>query len=319
MATSGARPRKATATKAAPGKAASPNGRAAASAKRRAGTVTTATETSTGTAGGGRPQLDDLPTERRLLPVPVDRLDGGGRELGPGPVHDPRRSDVDEWGRSERFRQFVRAVYDPIYTRWHRVEWEGLEHIPADGGALLVANHAGAIPQDAPAIMHGIEVELGRPVYGLAEYIFRTLPLSAPPGPDPAVSPPTPTTPTGSCASSTSSPSSSPRARRPPRRPTASATACAASAGAASSRSPCAPACRSCRSRSWAPRRRCRSCSTSVPLAKPLGVPYVPITANMLLLGPLGCSRSRRRSRSRCSSRCTSTSRPTSPATAAAG
>jgi 1-acyl-sn-glycerol-3-phosphate acyltransferase len=57
------------------------------------------------------------------------------------------------------------------------VEWEGMEHIPTDGGGLLVANHAGAIPSDAPAIMHGIETELGRPVYGLAEYVFRTLPV----------------------------------------------------------------------------------------------------------------------------------------------
>ena len=45
------------------------------------------------------------------------------------------------------------------------------------GGALLVANHAGAIPSDAPAIMHGIETELGRPVYGLADYFFRTVPV----------------------------------------------------------------------------------------------------------------------------------------------
>ena len=46
-------------------------------------------------------------------------------------------------------------------------EWQGLEHIPRDGGALLVANHAAAIPSDAPVIMHGIEKELGRPVYDL--------------------------------------------------------------------------------------------------------------------------------------------------------
>ena len=56
-------------------------------------------------------------------------------------------------------------------------EWEGLEKIPVDGGALLVANHAGAIPSDAPVIMHGIEKELGRPVYGLADYFFRTVPV----------------------------------------------------------------------------------------------------------------------------------------------
>ena len=43
--------------------------------------------------------------------------------------------------------------------------------------ALLVANHAGAIPHDAPVIMHGIESELGRPVYGMADYFFRTVPV----------------------------------------------------------------------------------------------------------------------------------------------
>jgi 1-acyl-sn-glycerol-3-phosphate acyltransferase len=42
---------------------------------------------------------------------------------------------------------------------------------------LLVANHAGAIPSDAPVIMHGIEEELHRPVYGLADHIFKALPI----------------------------------------------------------------------------------------------------------------------------------------------
>ena len=94
-----------------------------------------------------------------------------------GELEDPRLSDVDEWGRSERTRAMVRAIYDPVYAKWFRTEWEGLEKIPSDGGALLVANHAGAIPSDAPVIMHGIEKELGRPVYGLADYFFRTIPV----------------------------------------------------------------------------------------------------------------------------------------------
>jgi 1-acyl-sn-glycerol-3-phosphate acyltransferase len=92
-------------------------------------------------------------------------------------LDDPRLSDVDEWGRSERTRALARALYEPIYSKWFRAEWEGLEKIPAEGGALLVANHAGAIPSDAPVIMHGIEKELGRPVYGLADYFFRTVPV----------------------------------------------------------------------------------------------------------------------------------------------
>jgi len=101
----------------------------------------------------------------RLPPETADHLD------------DPRLSDVDEWGRSEHMRALLRQLYDPVYSKWFRVEWEGLEKIPADGGALLVANHAGAIPSDAPVIMHGIEKELGRPVYGLADYFFRTVPV----------------------------------------------------------------------------------------------------------------------------------------------
>ena len=91
---------------------------------------------------------------------------------------DARLSDVDGWGRSERVRSLIRTVYDPIYTHWFRAEWEGLEKIPRAGGALLVANHAAAIPSDAPVIMHGIEKELGRPVYGLADYFFRGLPVA---------------------------------------------------------------------------------------------------------------------------------------------
>jgi 1-acyl-sn-glycerol-3-phosphate acyltransferase len=95
----------------------------------------------------------------------------------PEPLDDPRRSDVDEWGRSERTRALARALYEPLYSKWFRVEWEGLEKIPSEGGALLVANHAGAIPSDAPVIMHGIEKELERPVYGMADYFFRTVPV----------------------------------------------------------------------------------------------------------------------------------------------
>lgn len=95
----------------------------------------------------------------------------------PPPPSDLRRSDVDEWGRSESARQLFRRIYSPLYRNWFRVEWEGMEKIPTSGGALLVSNHAGAIPADAPIIMHGIEEEIGRPVYGLADHLFRSLPV----------------------------------------------------------------------------------------------------------------------------------------------
>lgn len=105
-----------------------------------------------------------------IVPLPVAAADDG-------PAHDPRRGDVDEWGRSERMRSRMRQIYEPVYSKWFRAEWDGLEKIPTEGGALLVGNHAGAIPSDAPVIMHGIEKELGRPVYGMADYFFRTVPV----------------------------------------------------------------------------------------------------------------------------------------------
>ena len=103
-----------------------------------------------------------------LVPVPSPE---------PEPLADPRLSDVDEWGRSEHMRELARRLYDPVYRHWFRAEWEGLEKIPEKGGALLVANHAAAIPSDAPVIMHGIETELQRPVYGLADHLFKSLPV----------------------------------------------------------------------------------------------------------------------------------------------
>lgn len=115
--------------------------------------------------------------------MPVgDELRGGElvlvpREEEPETADDPRMSDVDEWGRSESMRATARRMYDPIYRKWFRADWKGLEKIPTDGGALLVSNHAGAIPADAPVIMHGIETELDRPVYGLADHWFKSMPV----------------------------------------------------------------------------------------------------------------------------------------------
>ncbi|HVF31919.1 MAG TPA: lysophospholipid acyltransferase family protein [Acidimicrobiales bacterium] len=117
-----------------------------------------------------RDDVAEAPRGGALVPIRQTRIP-------PETLPDPRRSDVDEWGRSEKMRTLARLLYEPVYENWFRAEWEGLEKIPKDGGALLVANHAAAIPSDAPVIMHGIEKELERPVYGLAEHLFKALPF----------------------------------------------------------------------------------------------------------------------------------------------
>ena len=60
------------------------------------------------------------------------------------PSQDLTRS-VDDWGRSEAFFQLVEPVLDFYYRYWFRVEQQGIENVPATGGALLVSNHSGAV------------------------------------------------------------------------------------------------------------------------------------------------------------------------------
>jgi 1-acyl-sn-glycerol-3-phosphate acyltransferase len=115
------------------------------------------------------PGKETAQREHRAALVPLPRP-------AEAPEVNLRLSDVDEWGRSEHMREIARRIYEPLYRYWFRAEWDGLEKIPRTGGALLVANHAGAIPSDAPVIMHGIESELERPVYGMADYFFRAAP-----------------------------------------------------------------------------------------------------------------------------------------------
>jgi 1-acyl-sn-glycerol-3-phosphate acyltransferase len=44
----------------------------------------------------------------------------------------------------------------PLYTSWFRVQMRGLEHVPASGPALVVANHSGVLPLDAVMLQVGI-------------------------------------------------------------------------------------------------------------------------------------------------------------------
>jgi 1-acyl-sn-glycerol-3-phosphate acyltransferase len=132
-----------------------------------------------------RPDITGVPRPDVDLVAEAEVLDRQGQLVAvpwrgrPEDVQGPdvRRSDVDHWGRSDHFRAISRRVYDPVYKYWHRVEWEHFDRLPTTGGALIVANHAGAIPPDAPAIMHGIETQLHRKVYGLAENLFRSVPV----------------------------------------------------------------------------------------------------------------------------------------------
>jgi 1-acyl-sn-glycerol-3-phosphate acyltransferase len=94
------------------------------------------------------------------------------------PGLEPERR-VTDWGRSERIEGLVdRTVYDFLYRYWFRVEVEGVENVPSDGGALLVANHSGAIPSDGAMIAKAVREEHSRqrPLHISTERQFGGLP-----------------------------------------------------------------------------------------------------------------------------------------------
>jgi 1-acyl-sn-glycerol-3-phosphate acyltransferase len=57
--------------------------------------------------------------------------------------------DEDEWGFDPEFAAAAEPLFSFLYDRWWRVTATGTEHVPRDGRALLVANHAGVLPWDA--------------------------------------------------------------------------------------------------------------------------------------------------------------------------
>jgi 1-acyl-sn-glycerol-3-phosphate acyltransferase len=86
---------------------------------------------------------------------------------------------VTDWGRSERVENFFdKTLIDFYYNLWFRCEVEGIENVPSEGGALLVSNHAGALPPDAPMIAKAIKEEHPnpRPLHLTMEHFFKGYP-----------------------------------------------------------------------------------------------------------------------------------------------
>ena len=75
------------------------------------------------------------------------------RQLGGG-------EPVDEWGFDPEFNSRVLLpVARFFYQRWFQVRIRGLEHVPAAGAALVVANHSGTLPMDAIMLQAGLHDE----------------------------------------------------------------------------------------------------------------------------------------------------------------
>ncbi len=70
-----------------------------------------------------------------------------------------RSQTVDEFGRDPEVAARVDRLIDFLYRRYFRVSTEGVGHIPAEGRALIVANHSGTLPYDGAMVMHAVRNE----------------------------------------------------------------------------------------------------------------------------------------------------------------
>jgi 1-acyl-sn-glycerol-3-phosphate acyltransferase len=59
---------------------------------------------------------------------------------------------LDEYGMDQELVDIVRPISTFLYRSYWRIEVTGLEHVPDEGRALLVANHGGVLPWDAVMI-----------------------------------------------------------------------------------------------------------------------------------------------------------------------
>jgi 1-acyl-sn-glycerol-3-phosphate acyltransferase len=117
----------------------------------------------------------------------LEREDGGDRLLERRPAErlrdllpaiEPERR-LNDWGRSEWVEGvFDRTIVEFFYRYWFRADVEGIENVPAEGGALLVSNHSGALPPDAALIAKAIREEHSRPrpLYITVEHFFKSYP-----------------------------------------------------------------------------------------------------------------------------------------------
>ena len=92
---------------------------------------------------------------------PADQVDGWRQRVAGVADFVRRRAagdyEVDESGFDSDFHASVlMPVSRAVYRDWFRVQMRGLEHVPAEGPALVVANHSGVLPLDAIMLQSGL-------------------------------------------------------------------------------------------------------------------------------------------------------------------
>jgi 1-acyl-sn-glycerol-3-phosphate acyltransferase len=70
---------------------------------------------------------------------------------------------VDDFGFDPKWTESLLIAFKALYRDYWRVDTTGVEHVPAVGRALLVANHAGVLPWDGTMIKTAVFTEHSNP------------------------------------------------------------------------------------------------------------------------------------------------------------
>ena len=84
---------------------------------------------------------------------------------------------VDEFGFDPEVAEILAGAIEPLAEKWFRLEVRGIENIPEEGGALLVANHSGTVPLDGLITGYAVKKYAGRNLRPLGADLVFSLPL----------------------------------------------------------------------------------------------------------------------------------------------
>ena len=85
--------------------------------------------------------------------------------------------EVDAFGFDPQITEILTAAIEPIAEKWFRLEVRGVDNIPTDGGALLVANHSGTVPIDGLITGYAVKKYSGRDLRPLGADLVFSLPF----------------------------------------------------------------------------------------------------------------------------------------------
>lgn len=84
----------------------------------------------------------------------------------------------DPWGYNNEAIKYGFALTRQIYEKYFRVEADGVEHVPAEGPVLIIANHSGQLPLDGLLIGYALASRTKQPRIprAMIERFFPTVP-----------------------------------------------------------------------------------------------------------------------------------------------